>query len=84
MARVAHGHRMGWDILGHHGACTDHHIIADGNARTDHHAAAEPHVIADGDRTGAFPDRKRVRPHRLDGMAVQADARAEERHGRRW
>lgn len=42
------------DVLDHHGAGTNHHIVADGDAGTDDYVAAEPNVAADGDGSGSF------------------------------
>ena len=40
------------DILGHYGACSHHHIVADGDAGQDGDIAAYPHVVADAHGLG--------------------------------
>ena len=40
------------DILGHYGACSHHHIVADGDAGQDGDVAAYPHVVADAHGLG--------------------------------
>ena len=78
MAGIAHRHRMGGDVLDHHGAGADHHVIADGDAGAYHDVTAEPDVVADGD--GACSLRSGGAHRGVDWMVrrVQADAWSEE------
>ena len=61
--RVADGDDVGREVLGHHRAGADHGVLADRDARADDGAAAEPHVVADGDRLRRLP----LLPARLPG-----------------
>ena len=54
LARVANSHHVGRDVFGHDRACTDGHVVADGDSRKDCDATAYPYIVADADRFSPF------------------------------
>ena len=50
MTRIADSYHIGWDILCYDRSGTDGHVVADGDSREDCYAAADPYVVADGNR----------------------------------
>lgn len=43
-AWISNCHHIGGDILGDHGACADHAVVADGDAGHDLHAGADSNI----------------------------------------
>ena len=54
MARIADRHYVRRDILGYDRPSTDGYVVADGDSRKDGDAAADPYVVADGNRFSPF------------------------------
>ena len=54
---VACNKRIGWHIVNHHAAGGNGYIVADCNSREYHRIAANPAVVADGNRTRPFTAR---------------------------
>ena len=52
--RIAHGQGVRWDVLYHHAARPNGHIVSDGHARQYGHASSYPHVVAYGDWSCPF------------------------------
>ena len=50
MTWIADRHYVGRDILGHDRSGTDGYIVSDGDSRKDCDAAADPYIVADGNR----------------------------------
>ena len=54
LTRIANGNSIRWDILYHHRACANAHIITDCYSWENGDAAANPHIISYGDRLCPF------------------------------
>lgn len=53
-AGIACGNHSGWNILCYDTAAANDDIAANGDTWQDLYSAAEPHIVADRDRTGIF------------------------------
>ena len=50
MARISYCHHIGRDIFGYDRSCTDGYVVSDCDSGKDSDAAANPYIVADGNR----------------------------------
>lgn len=68
LSRVAANDDVVWNILRHHGAGSDDHIVPDAHTGVDDRLPADPHVMADGDGFAVFgAGDSRMRIQRVSG-----------------